>query len=147
MPRSLFLVAFVATLGAAVAASHSGTAVGDREAAIADASPPPGTSVTVPVRLDGPALATGQTVFRVGQTYRFDVENGGRSPALLAIEAGDQPGQPLVDDDRAAETGRILPGHEQQLVWNFTGPGTYWLTSAAAPTPVAGAQRSIVVTN
>ena len=147
MPRSLFLVAFVATLGAAVAASHSGTAVGDREAAIADASPPPGTSVTVPVRLDGPALATGQTVFRVGQTYRFDVENGGRSPALLAIEAGDQPGQPLVDDDRAAETGRILPGHEQQLVWNFTGPGTYWLSSDAAPAPGPSAQRSIVVTN
>lgn len=147
MPRPLLLLAFVATLGVAALAGRSVTAVGDQEDAVADVSPPPGTTVTVPVRLDGSDLAAGRTVFRVGQTYRFDVENGGPTPAALAIEPVGQPGQPLQDDDRAAETGRILPGHEQQLVWAFDGPGTYRLDTAPSGGTGPEAERPIVVTN
>ena len=112
--RSVVLASVIAgiSMGAPAAAPSS-----------AAASPP----ITVPVDVHDMAVAPAQSVFRVGQSYRFLVTNTGKAAHELVIEPAGAVDQALMSNGKPAEAENIAPGQSAELDWTFTTPGSFQL--------------------
>ena len=93
----------------------------------ATASPAANQPITVPVDVHDMAVTPAQTVFRVGQTYRFLVTNSGKATHELVIEPAGAVDQALQANGKQAEAESIAPGQTKALLWTFTKAGAFQL--------------------
>lgn len=104
------------------ARASSGTPEAD---AAADAA------IVVPVEVSEWAIAPAQSVFRVGQAYRFEVANRGKLTHEWVMEPAAANDQPLEreggpdDEPAVSELEDIGPGATKSLTWSFTEPGDF----------------------
>jgi uncharacterized cupredoxin-like copper-binding protein len=103
--------------------------------------------ITVPVDVHDMAVAPAQTVFRVGQTYRFLVTNSGKATHELVIEPAGAIDQALTASGTTAEAEEIAPGQSKELLWTFTTPGQYQLACHQPGHFEAGMVHQIQVTD
>jgi uncharacterized cupredoxin-like copper-binding protein len=89
------------------------------------APPAANQPITVPVDVHDMAVTPAQTVFRVGQPYRFVVTNSGKATHELVIEPAGAVDQALQANGKPAEAENIAPGQTKDLLWTFTKPGAF----------------------
>jgi len=87
--------------------------------------------IMAPVELSEWAIAPLQTVYRVGQAYRFDVKNKGKLVHEWVIKPADADDQPLereggpADEPSVSELEDIDPDASKSMSWTFTEAGDY----------------------
>lgn len=103
-----------------------------RRASAADATPEAGGPVILmPVELSEWKIEPRQSVFRVGQEYRFEVTNNGKLVHEWVIEPADAEDQPLErpgaegQEPAVSELEEIATGAAKALNWTFESPGAY----------------------
>lgn len=84
-------------------------------------------AIMVPVEVKEFEVDAHQVVFRVGEAYRFAVENGGKIPHEFLIEPIDAMDVALEENGAVAEVADIAPGTTKTLDWTFSEPGRYKL--------------------
>ncbi|HEU0113460.1 MAG TPA: plastocyanin/azurin family copper-binding protein, partial [Thermomicrobiales bacterium] len=138
------LVAFVAIL-----VGRQGATVG-ASAPTAPATPATSAArqpITVPVDVHDMAVMPAQTVFRVGQTYRFVVTNSGKATHEMVIEPAGAVDHALQANGKPAEAEAIAPGQTKDLLWTFTKAGAFQLACHQPGHYEAGMTHAIQVTD
>jgi len=113
----------------------------------ATASPAASQPITVPVDVHDMAVTPAQTVFRVGQTYRFLVTNSGKATHELVIEPAGAVDKALQASGAKAEAESIAPGQTKDLLWTFTKAGAFQVACHQPGHFEAGMVHAIQVTD
>lgn len=104
-------------------------------------------TIAVPVDVHDMAVVPAQTVFRVGQTYRFLVTNTGQATHELVIEPAGVVDQALTVNGKTAEAEDIAPGATAELDWTFDKPGSFQIACHQPGHFEAGMVHQIQVTD